>query len=92
MIPSKPKRKPDIVAKDIGREIILYSSKQEGIHILNPTARLIWELCDGEHTLGEMEQALRANFSIPPNYNVIEDIQKTLDMFVTKELLTHPTN
>jgi hypothetical protein len=92
MIPAKPKRKPDIVAKDIGREVVLYSSQQEGIHILNPTARLIWELCDGEHTLGEIEQALRANFSIPSDYSVIEDIQNTLEVFVTKDLLTHPTH
>lgn len=92
MIPSKPKRKPDIVMKDIGHEVILYSSQQEGIHILNPTARFIWELCDGEHTLAEMEQALRANFSISPDYNVIEDIQNILDVFDTKELLTPPTN
>lgn len=92
MIPFKPKRKSDVVAKDIGHEVILYSSQQEGIHILNPTARLIWELCDGEHTLEEMEQTLRANFSISPDYNVIEDIQNILDVFDTKELLTPPTN
>ena len=60
---TRPVRKPDITVKDIGGETLLYSAAEEAIHILNPTARLIWELCDGEHTVEDMEQAIRCGLA-----------------------------
>jgi hypothetical protein len=40
------------------------------MHILNPTARRIWELCDGEHSVEDMAQAIRGSFSVPDAYDV----------------------
>jgi len=84
----KPTRKPGIAVKDIGNETLLYSAKGEAIHVLNPTAKLIWELCDGEHTITEMEQAIRANFSVTDEHDVTEDIRRTLEIFAEKGLLS----
>jgi hypothetical protein len=88
MIASKPIRRTDIVAKSVGREIILYGSTDEAIHILNPTAKLIWDHCDGEHTLADMEQIIRTRFSVPPERNIKIDISNTLELFAQKGLLT----
>lgn len=87
MISSKPKRRPDVVVKEIGHETILYRNTQEGIHILNPTAKLVWDLCDGEHSPEAIEQALRATFAILPEHAVSEDIQRILGVFASKNLL-----
>ena len=83
----KPIRKSDITVKDIGGETLLYGSDQKILHVLNATAKLIWDLCDGEHSLAEIEQALRSNFSVPADHNVAADIEKTLEIFVSKDLL-----
>jgi hypothetical protein len=71
----------------MGEETFLYRAETEAIHVLNPTARLIWELCDGEHTLADIEQALRTSFDIPAERNVIADIRQTLELFASKGLL-----
>ena len=89
MNPLKPVRKPGVTVKDMGEETFLYSADEEAIHILNPTAQLIWELCDGEHTVADMEQSIRANFSVPDEHDVTKDIQRTLDVFADKGLLQH---
>jgi hypothetical protein len=89
MNPTKPIRKSGITVKDMGEETFLYSADEEAIHILNPTAQLIWELCDGEHTIVDMEQAIRANFSVPDEHDVTKDIQRTLDVFADKGLLQY---
>jgi hypothetical protein len=86
----KPVRKPDVTIKDIGDETLLYGTDEQAIHVLNPTARLIWSLCDGQHTLADMEQAVHANFAVPEGRNVREDIQRTLDIFAGKNLLQEP--
>ena len=83
----RPLRKPGILVKDIGGETLLYSAEQEAIHILNPVAKLIWELCDGEHTVEDMEQTIRAGFSVADERDVIRDIRQTLEIFAAKELL-----
>jgi hypothetical protein len=84
---TRPFRKPGITVKDIGGETLLYSGEQEAIHILNPTAQVIWELCDGEHTVEDMEQAIRANFSVAIEHDVTGDIRRTLEVFADKGLL-----
>ena len=83
----KPVRKPGITVKDIGGEILLYNTAEKAIHLLNPTAQLIWELCDGEHTPEDMDHVVRANFSVPDEHNVSADIQQTLAVFADKGLL-----
>ena len=85
--PIKPVRKPDISIKDIGGEALLYNTDEEAIHILNPTAQLIWEFCDGTHTVADIEQAIRTNFSVPDGHDVTADIQQTLAVLIDKGLL-----
>ena len=83
----KPVRKPGITTKNIGDETLLCSAKEEAVHVLNPTAKLIWELCDGQHTVADMEQAIRASFSVADGQDVSRDVQRTLDVFADKGLL-----
>jgi len=87
MAMEKPIRSADIIMKDIGGETLLHNSNDKAIHVLNPTAQLIWEMCDGQHTPAEMEQPIRANFSVPDEHDVLGDIQQTLETFTAKGLL-----
>ncbi len=84
---SKPIRKPGILSKDIGNERLLYSVEGKEIHTLNSTAKLIWELCDGEHSSAEMEQAIRARFAVNEQQDVIGDVRRTLETLWSKGLL-----
>ena len=83
----RPIRKPGIIARDLGGETLLYSAEEEAINVLNPTAQLIWELCDGEHTIEDMEQAIRASFSVTDAHDVGADVERTLEVFAGKGLL-----
>ena len=83
----KPTHRPGIIAKNIGDETLLYSAEEEAIHVLNATAKLVWELCDGEHTAADMERAIRASFSVPDEQDVGRDVRQTLDILTDKGLL-----
>ena len=84
---TRPVREPGIIVQDIGDETVLYSAEGKAIHILNPTAKRIWELCDGEHTLADIDKALRASFSIAAGHDVAGDVQQTLEVLAGKGLL-----
>ncbi|MCF6148549.1 MAG: PqqD family protein [Candidatus Kuenenia sp.] len=84
----KPKRKQEgIITQDIGNEIVLRNADEKTIHVLNTTARIVWELCDGDHTVEDIEHTLREKFSIPDNVNVLNDILNTLSTLSEKGML-----
>ena len=87
----KPVRKPSITAKNVGDEILLCGAEEEAIHVLNATAGLIWELCDGEHTIADMERAIRTSFSVANEQDVHRDVMQTLDVLADKGLLDTTT-
>ena len=84
---TKPVRRPEIIVKEVGSETLLYSNHAGAIHILNPTAELIWQLCDGNHTLEDMEREITSKFSIDAGYDIMKDIKQALENFNEKELL-----
>ncbi|SOH03363.1 MULTISPECIES: PqqD family protein [Candidatus Kuenenia] len=85
---SKPKKKQKgVIIQDIGKEVVLRNVDEKTIHVLNTTARIIWELCDGEHTIGDMERQLRETFSIPDDTNICNDIVNTLTVLAEKGML-----
>jgi hypothetical protein len=83
----RPVRRQGIFLQDIGREALLYSVRGKIFHVLNPTARFIWELCDGEHTIEDMEQAIRNRFSLTKEYDIAGDILQALKLFRSNGLL-----
>lgn len=84
---TNPIHKPGITLKDIGGEAMLYSAEEQAVHVLNATARIIWDLCDGQHPPAQMEQEIRARFEVPAQINVLGDIEQTLQVLRSKGLL-----
>ena len=60
---------PSIVSRNIAGEMILVPIRSnvddlESIYTLNETAARIWELLDGEHSLGAVRDAIVAEFEV----------------------------
>jgi hypothetical protein len=87
MIQCKPLHKRNLILKDLGDEFLIYSPEHKEIHVVNPTAQLIWNMCDGEHSMSDIEKEIRTHFSIPPERDIMGDIQNTLNIFRNKGLL-----
>lgn len=86
MVKALPTRKLNLVSRDLGGEMLLYNGHDGAVHVLNGTACLIWELCDGQHTRGDMEEAVRARFSTVDR-DVRGDVDRLLQMLAAKGLL-----
>ena len=82
-----PMRREDISSQRLGDEVVLYDAMGDAVHVLNPTAQLIWELCDGEHSIEDMEAAIRKDFSVDPGEDLVGDIQRAIDELKGKKLL-----
>jgi len=97
----KPRRIDGFRTKALGNETLLYRPNGKAIHVLNPTACRIWELCDGQHTVPEMEQVIRAEFQLPVHeegaqpdrqVDIASDIKGSLQIFLEAGLLEQSGN
>ena len=53
---------------------------------LNDSSMLIWQLCEGENTVGEMIDALQAQY--PDVQGMDKDIQRALDELLEETLIS----
>jgi predicted ATPase len=84
----KPVRNADVMIKKVGDESLLYRADDKAIHVLNGTAKLIWELSDGEHDMASIEESVRSSFAVPEGHDVTTDIKQVLKVMSEKGLLT----
>ncbi len=87
MTKKHPQKKNGIIAEVLGEEVVLCDPEADVVHVLNPTARVIWELCDGAHSPAQMMEALQAQFSVSPERNLAQDVEQTLSELAGKGLL-----
>lgn len=59
-----PKRHADVQLRDEGHEARLIVPGRSTTYALNPTARAIWELCDGSTTIDELTDAMCQVFDV----------------------------
>jgi hypothetical protein len=72
-----PIRKPSVVTREMESECILYDPDAKVVHIVNVTARDVWKLCDGKHSLEEIAMKLYEEYDI--EMSVLEkDTQKII--------------
>jgi hypothetical protein len=81
ILSDKPKQKAGYRMEMIEDELLLYHLDETRILYLNQTASLIWRLCDGQRTVGEITTLLGEAY--PESAGTIaDDVQKTLQQFL----------
>jgi PqqD family protein of HPr-rel-A system len=76
----RPVRREDVWLRASGDENAVFDPASGALHLLNDTARAIWDLCDGETTLDEMVIAICQLSGLHPDV-VTEDVRRILEEF-----------
>lgn len=58
----KPIRNPGILWKAEEQETLIFDPDTGNILVLNPTASLIWQLCDGKHSTSQLVSEILQKF------------------------------
>lgn len=75
-----PKQNPAYRLEALDGEVLLYSQDDTRILYCNPSASLIWQLCDGARTAGDIIAVLRAAFPDAAE-TISEDVETALGEF-----------
>lgn len=84
----QPRQSAEITQQQIGNETLLLDGQGKTVHVLNATALTIWECCDGNHTIPQIEAALREQFAVSAETPLTKDIDDALSQFHKKGLVT----
>lgn len=81
-----PRRRDDVTLQRVGTEAILHDETNRRTHVINNSAALAWELCDGR-SFDDIVTAFAANFGVEPA-RVRGDLETVLSRFREQGLLT----
>ena len=66
---------------------MLYDSEKGSVHIINSVAEFVWGMCDGCHTLGEIEKRLEDAYRVPEEATLKRDLENIVQSFSNLGLL-----
>ncbi len=75
-----------IIAKELESELMLYETEKDSVHLLNPTARVVYDLYTKGRNLTEIEQEIRINFRVD-NQDLRGDVLGCLEELRRKQLI-----
>ncbi|MCB0117266.1 MAG: PqqD family protein, partial [Caldilineaceae bacterium] len=83
----QPQRRVDLLVTDTGNELMLYDSAAGVVHVLNETSKLIWRLCDGNHTVAAIADEVEIHFAVAPGVDVKADVRRVLQTLSDKGII-----
>jgi len=78
---SKPRQQQGFRLEALDAELLLYDPEQTKTIYLNPTASLIWQMCDGTHTVDEIVGLLQESYPDAAD-GIAQDVDAALLQFV----------
>jgi hypothetical protein len=82
-----PHRREDLMRYSADRETFLYDRQADVIHVLNPTALAVWELCDGAHSPAQIAGYLATHFAGVPEGEADGAVRALLTTLEQKTLI-----
>lgn len=82
----KPKQKSDLINQNVEGESLILNNQGAEVHQLNPVASLIWENCDGLHTIQNITDILLQEYDALPE-QALSDVTGVISQFKEKGLL-----
>ena len=66
---------PEVWTEELDGELIVYDERRSRAYVLNPTAALVWELCDGSGDAGSVARTLAQGYGRPYE-ETVADVQR----------------
>lgn len=63
--PIRPKAREDLAVETLDGEIVIYDGQTGALHHLNPTASVVFSLCDGTATIRKLAGELGDAYVLP---------------------------
>jgi PqqD family protein of HPr-rel-A system len=87
----RPAKSAEVLELDMGDGLILYNHDSSLVHHLNPSAALVWQLCDGEASVGQLATEIAEEYGLQSD-EVVEQISAVIAEFDALDLVEDSSN
>jgi hypothetical protein len=82
----RPKKREDLLLKEVEEELILYDPRSGESFLLNGTAAVVFQLCDGQTPVSSIAREIVSVLSAPSE-TVLADVQRVVKELAEKGLV-----
>ena len=82
----KYQKAPGITEFELADEVMLHSPTGEEVFSLHPSARQIWDLCDGSRTVAQISEEIAAQFGAAGDA-ILADVERAVADLEKRRLL-----
>ena len=82
----------DVYVKSEGHEFnqvadgyVIYQTGRDRVHFLNPTAVIVYELCDGKNTVEQIGRFMQDSYALPAPPE--EEVKSCIATFLNEEIV-----
>jgi hypothetical protein len=79
-------RAATVIARDLGEELVLLDTRDEQYYSLDEVGAFIWQLIDGQRTVGDLAAAVAAAYEAP-EATIQQDTLDILEHLATERLI-----
>jgi len=83
----RPQVRTDLVVVELDGEAVIYDERTADLHHLNPTATIVFGLCDGTATIAEIAGDISRAFGVPVT-DVEAQVRRVVRQFRKADLMT----
>jgi hypothetical protein len=77
----------DLKSVDLESELLIYDERRRLVHLLNSTARRIWQLCDGSNGIEQITREVQRLFPEVHADQVRRDVQQSLGALESQDII-----
>ena len=85
-----PQRVPHVVAQALHDDLVICDDLRKRVHVLNPTATMVWRACDGKTTVASLAASMAARFRGARLESIEKDILDALEHLREEGLVEVP--
>ncbi len=82
----RPRRRNHLIARGLDGETLLYDPVARRTHRLNPAAAVLWQTCDGRHSVDQLAAELTRHFEVAFEV-ALRDVRTALRQLEQENLL-----
>jgi PqqD family protein of HPr-rel-A system len=82
----RPAKVSDVLELDMGDGLILFNHDSSLVHHLNPSAALVWQLCDGEASVGQLAREIAQEYELARD-DVLDQVAAVIAEFDALDLV-----
>src|SRR6266516_2843279 len=64
-------RQHGLLVQAVGEELVVYDQERDRLHVLNPTAALVWRQCTGRQTVAELAALLSRELEVAADEQLV---------------------